>query len=127
MTKRVAKTSVFLMILVLSIVPIVSVTGMCDPIVPIPELCDVTITLPDEELGTIFAQDYAAGGASLVAITDVPGPGVQFDFSGLTTLWTSKVGVSDNFGRGGIDKLAGGSIDACLDTVTSVDSPNTDY
>ena len=62
----------------------------------------VTLTLPDEELSTQFTK---AWGPAAVAIADVPGSGVRFDFSGLTGSGTA---VSDNFP---VSQFAGGVLD----------------
>jgi len=62
----------------------------------------VTLTLPDEELSTQFTK---AWGPAAVAIADVPGSGVRFDFSGLTGSGTA---VSDNYP---VSQFAGGVLD----------------
>lgn len=59
-----------------------------------------TLTLGDDELSAEFAKEY---GPAAVAITDVAGPGVQFDLSGLTNAGT---GVGDNFP---VSEKAGGA------------------
>jgi hypothetical protein len=61
-----------------------------------------TLTLSDVELGTQFA--YEVGPATLTAITDIPGTGVQFDFTGLNPSVGTVVG--DNFP---VSQLAGGA------------------
>ena len=59
-----------------------------------------TLTLPDAELNT-FAYEWGPG--SLALITDIPGLGVKFDFTGLDP--SSGTGVGDNFP---VSSLAGG-------------------
>jgi len=61
-----------------------------------------TLTLSDVELSTQFA--YEVGPATLTAITDIPGTGVQFDFTGLNPSVGTVVG--DNFA---VSQLAGGA------------------
>jgi parallel beta-helix repeat protein len=64
---------------------------------------DVTLTLPDAELATQFSKDW--GPATVTSITDIPGPGVRFNFTGLGG---SGTGVKDNFP---VSQLAGGAPD----------------
>ena len=64
---------------------------------------ETTLTLTDSELGTQFGPLFGPG--VVTAITDVPGPGVRFDFSGLTSTGTA---VSDNYP---VSKMAGGDLD----------------
>lgn len=56
--------------------------------------CEMTgpLTLSDDELGTEFAYEYGPG---TVTITDITGPGVQFDFTGLDP--SSGTLVGDDF------------------------------
>ena len=61
----------------------------------------VDVTLSDAELSA-FAYEWGPG--ALTAITDMPGPGVRFDFTGLST--SSGTGVGDNFP---VSALAGGA------------------
>jgi len=63
---------------------------------------DVVLTLSDAELSTQFAKE--TGPATLTAVTDIPGPGVRFDFTGLSSSTGTVVG--DNFPVSG---LAGGA------------------
>jgi hypothetical protein len=65
---------------------------------------DVTLTLPDSELSTQFGPCFGPG--TIAAITDIAGPGVRFDFTGLTS---SGTGVSDNYA---VSQLAGGDLDS---------------
>lgn len=59
------------------------------------------LTLSDVELGTQFAYEWGPG---TVTITDIIGPGVKFDFTGLSS---SGTGVGDNFP---VSPLAGGAL-----------------
>jgi hypothetical protein len=61
-----------------------------------------TITLFDAELSTQLTKETGPG--TLAATTDIPGPGVKFDFTGLTTDVGTVVG--DNFP---VSALAGGA------------------
>ena len=63
---------------------------------------DLTLGLSDDELSSEFAYEWGPG--TVTAITDVPGPGVRFDFSGLST--SVGTGVGDNFP---VSALAGGA------------------
>ena len=63
---------------------------------------DLTLGLSDAELSSEFAYEWGPG--TVTAITDVPGPGVRFDFSGLST--SAGTGVGDNFP---VSALAGGA------------------
>gem|GEM_PF-1929562 len=65
------------------------------------EAVNLTLTLSDVELATQFAYEWGPG--TLTGITDIPGPGVRFDFSGLSP--SSGTGVGDNFP---VSQLAGG-------------------
>jgi hypothetical protein len=65
----------------------------------------VTLALSDSELSTQFAKEYGPG--TVTAITDVAGPGVKFDFTGLNTMSGTTVG--DDFP---VSQLAGGALDA---------------
>jgi hypothetical protein len=69
--------------------------------IPIASAPAITLTLSDAELSTQFAYEWGPG--TLTAITDIPGPGVRFDFSGLSP--SSGTGVGDNFP---VSQLAGG-------------------
>jgi len=62
----------------------------------------LTLSLSDGELSSEFAWEYGPG--AVTAITDVPGPGVRFDFSGLSASVGTVVG--DNFP---VSALAGGA------------------
>jgi len=63
---------------------------------------DLTLSLSDAELSSEFAKESGPG--TVTAITDVPGPGVRFDFSGLSTSVGTVVG--DSFP---VSALAGGA------------------
>jgi PKD repeat protein len=63
---------------------------------------DLTLGLSDAELSSEFAYEWGPG--TVTAITDIPGPGVRFDFSGLST--SVGTGVGDNFP---VSALAGGA------------------
>jgi len=63
---------------------------------------ETVLTLPDAEMNTQFAVETGPG--SLNTITDVPGPGVKFDFTGLNTATGTVVG--DTFP---VSPLAGGA------------------
>jgi len=65
---------------------------------------EVTLTLGDSELSTQFGPLFGPG--TIGAITDIAGPGVRFDFTGLTS---SGTGVSDNYP---VSQLAGGASDS---------------
>jgi parallel beta-helix repeat protein len=62
----------------------------------------LTVSLSDAELATQFA--YERGPGAVATSIDVPGPGVRFDFTGLSTFAGTTVG--DNFD---VSKLAGGA------------------
>ena len=66
---------------------------------------NTTLTLSDVELGTQFARTYYNGSAN-VMITDIPGTGVRFDFTGLAS---AKCEVSDNYP---VSRFAGGAPDS---------------
>jgi len=78
-----------LLMLAITVLPILGVNA-----------AEVTLTLSDAELGTQFAKSW---GPASVIITDISGPGVQFNFTGLSS---SGTGVSDGFTVSG---FAGGA------------------
>lgn len=63
---------------------------------------DLTLALSDAELNTQFRKETGPG--AIAAITDIPGPGVKFDFTGLRTDVGTIAG--DNFP---VSPLAGGA------------------
>jgi parallel beta-helix repeat protein len=63
---------------------------------------ETILSLSDAELSTQFAKEYGPG--TLAAITDIPGPGVRFEFTGLQPSLGTTVG--DNFA---VSALAGGA------------------
>jgi hypothetical protein len=64
----------------------------------------LTATLSDAEMGGQFAYEYGPG--TVTAITDIAGPGVRFDFTGLST--SSGTTVGDDYP---VSQLAGGALD----------------
>lgn len=65
---------------------------------------EVTLTLSDAELSTQFIKGWGSG--TVTSVTDISGPGVRFNFTGLSGSGTD---VSDNYP---VSSLAGGAPDS---------------
>jgi nitrous oxidase accessory protein NosD len=95
MKNKILAISIVLTILAATILPMIHVVGAVD----------ITLTLSDAELGTQFIYGWGPSGSG-VTITDIPGPGVRFDFVGLGG---SGTGVGDQYP---VSQLAGGAPDS---------------